>query len=169
LARQVGWDSQQSDFNYAGGQVIGLAAIILIPMGGEYAKTVSATAGLRSVAGLLDDVIGGTNNGAGSSTKLYRVMDQSEYETMINNGGKFAQPPAGPFMEEKWFATTQQDAAQWGSRFYPDSSYRMIEIELPSNSLNQMYYNSNLDGIGPAYSGKIDWLNSFIKGVKTIK
>jgi hypothetical protein len=68
-ARQVGWDSQQSDFNYQGGQVIGLAMIILIPMGGEYAKTVSATAGLRSAAGLLDDAIGGVGKSGATEGK----------------------------------------------------------------------------------------------------
>jgi hypothetical protein len=75
LARQVGWDSQQSDFNYAGGQVIGLATIILIPMGGEYAKTVSATAGLNSAASLLDDAFGSATNGTGKTPVIGKMSD----------------------------------------------------------------------------------------------
>jgi hypothetical protein len=111
---------------------------------------------------------GGNIEGAGKKqTKLYRVMSQNEYDSIMSIGGKFT--PYDYAMEEKWFATTPQDAAQWGSKFYPDGNYRMIEIEMPSSTLNQMYYNNHLDGIGPAYSGGINLLNSFMKGIRVIK
>ena len=101
--------------------------------------------------------------GAGE-TKLYRVMSDAEHQSIINNGGKFSKYDRA--MEEKWFATSPEDAAKWAEKFYPDGRYKMIEIEVPTDSLNQMYQVGKLDGIGPAYSGGIDFLNSIMKGLK---
>jgi len=108
-----------------------------------------------------------TNGGTGN-TKLYRAMSEAEYNSMMSNGGKFTQPPGGA-MEAKWFATTSQDAAQWGSKFYPNGNYKIIEIELPSNALSKMYYNPYLDGVGPAYSGDFNLMNTLMDGVATIR
>ncbi|HWS44193.1 MAG TPA: hypothetical protein VN421_14045, partial [Pseudoflavonifractor sp.] len=101
---------------------------------------------------------------AGEHIKLYRVMSDAEYQSIINNGGKFS--PYDRAMEEKWFAISSEDAVKWAEKFYPDGQYRMIEIEVPIDSLNQMYRVEKLDGIGPAYSGGIDFLNSIMKGLK---
>ncbi len=97
-------------------------------------------------------------------TKLYRVMSDAEYQSIINNGGKFSTYDRA--MEEKWFATSPEDAAKWAEKFYPDGRYRMIEVEVPTDSLNQMYQVGKLDGIGPAYSGGIDFFNSIMKGLR---
>lgn len=49
--------------------------------------------------------------------------------------------------------------------FYPDGQYRMIEITIPTDSLKEMYQVNNLDGVGPAYCGGIDFLNIIMKGL----
>ena len=100
------------------------------------------------------------------NTPLYRVMSQ-ELDAIIANGYKFSINDFA--MEQKWFATTQANAAQWGNLFYKNDAYRMIEIKLPTNLLNQMYYSSKLDGIGPAYCGEVEFLNSIMKGLRIIK
>lgn len=91
-------------------------------------------------------------------------MSEAEYRSIINNGGKFSFYDRA--MEEKWFAVSPEDAIKWAEKFYPDGYYRMIEIEVPTDSLNEMYQVPKLDGIGPAYSGGIDFLNSIMKGLK---
>ena len=106
----------------------------------------------------LDDAV------IGGETKLYRVMSEDEYKSIIKNEGKFSNYDYA--MEEKWFATSPEDAAKWGSKFYPDGNYKMIELTVPTNSLGQMYHIEKLDGIGPAYCGGIDFINSIMKGVK---
>jgi hypothetical protein len=105
-----------------------------------------------------------TKDGAGSTTKLYRVMSDTEYDSIIKNGGKFSNYDYA--MEEKWFATSHNDATKWGSKFYSNKNYKIIEIEVPTDSLDQMYHVEKLDGIGPAYCGGIDFLNSIMKGLK---
>ncbi len=115
--------------------------------------------GVNSMNNLIDK----TTEGAGE-TKLYRVMSDAEYQSIINNGGKFSTYDRA--MEEKWFATSPEDAAKWAEKFYPDGRYRMIEVDVPTDSLNQMYQVGRLDGIGPAYSGGIDFLNSIMKGLR---
>ncbi len=114
--------------------------------------------------GLWSEAFNGIPPEGAGKTKLYRVMSDAEYQSIINNGGKFSKYDRA--MEEKWFAISPEDAAKWAEKFYPDGRYRMIEIEVPTDSLNQMYQVGKLDGIGPAYSGGIDFLNSIMKGLK---
>ncbi len=100
------------------------------------------------------------------TTKLYGVMSNEEYQSLMSNG-MFT--PYDMAMEDKWFATTQADAEEWAKYFYPDGNYRMVEIEVNTDSLSYMYYNSYLDGIGPAYCSPIDILNKAIQIIKGIK
>jgi hypothetical protein len=104
----------------------------------------------------------GTPEAAGE-IKLYRVMSDAEYQSIIDNGGKFSKYDNA--MEEKWFATTPEDAAKWADMFYPDGQYRLIEITVPTDSLKKMYQVNRLDGIGPAYCGGIDYQNTSMKGL----
>lgn len=52
---------------------------------------------------------GGLAAGTGE-TKLYRVMSDAEYQSIIKNNGKFGRYDNA--MEEKWFATTPADASK---------------------------------------------------------
>lgn len=55
-----------------------------------------------------------------STTKLYRVMSESEYNSLIKKG-QFTQYDKA--MESKWFATNAKDAAEWGKKFYSNGNY----------------------------------------------
>ena len=72
-------------------------------------------------------------------------------------------------MEEKWFATTQGDAIKWADIFYPDGDYRMVEVTINTNYLQEMYYNQHLDNIGPAYCSSLEVLEKAIKSIRGVK
>ena len=110
----------------------------------------------------VDDLV----EGGSDTTKLYRVMSDAEYESLMSNG-QFT--PYDMAMEEKWFATSMEDAEEWASHFYPDGNYRMVEIEVNTGSLSNMYYNGYLDGIGPAYCSPLDVINEAIQSIKGVK
>lgn len=111
-------------------------------------------------------VCGSTVNGGSNTTKLYRVMSEAEYQSVITNG-KFV--PYDMAMEEKWFATSADDAAKWANSFYPDGNYRMIEVHVDTNSLSQMYFSPKLDNIGPAYCSSLEVLENAIQTIKVVK
>lgn len=112
-----------------------------------------------------------TSEGAGQSvantnaTKLYRVMSEGEYNSLVKNG-QFTQYDKA--MESKWFATNTKDAAEWGKKFYPNGNYKMVEIEVPKDSLSQMYHVDKLDSIGSAYNAERDFINSVIKSIREV-
>lgn len=109
----------------------------------------------------------GMSESGSDTTNLYRAMSNEEYNSVMKNKGKFV--PYDRAMEEKWFATTPEDANKWASIFYSDGEYKMIEIKVDSNSLSEMYYNEYLDDIGPAYCSPLDVLNNAIKSVKEVR
>jgi len=85
----------------------------------------------------------------------------------MKNGGKFTSYNYA--MEQKWFATTSADATARGKLFYPNGGYKIIQVNMPTSSLSKMYFTQKLDGIGSAYCGEIDFLNSTMNGVKLFK
>lgn len=95
-------------------------------------------------------------------TKLYRVMSESEYDTLMKTGG-FTQYDMA--MESKWFATNVNDAAKWGKLFYPNGNYKMVEIQVPTSALNGMYFVEKLDNIGAAYNAERDFINKVLIGI----
>lgn len=95
-------------------------------------------------------------------TSLYRAVSDAEYNSLVENGGKFKAYDYA--MEEKWFATSVEDSIKWGNLFYPNMDYRILEIVIPTNYLKQVYYVEKLDGIGPAYCCGVEFLNSYMKG-----
>lgn len=92
-------------------------------------------------------------------------MSEGEY-TSLMDAGKFT--PNDRAMETKWFATTSDDTAEWRKLFYPDGNYRMVEIEVPTSSLDDMYFVNKLDNIGPAYNAEQDVINNAMKTLKEI-
>ena len=97
------------------------------------------------------------------TTNLYRVMSEAEYDSLMSNK-KFV--PYDRAMEEKWFATTQGDAIKWADIFYPDGDYRMVEVTINTNYLQEMYYNQHLDNIGPAYCSSLEVFEKAIKSIR---
>ncbi len=125
----------------------------------------------KTVKGSVDfGWLGKTGNKANShengNTKLYRVMSQDEYDSIMANN-KFVQYDNA--MYDKWFATSKENAEKWGSIFYPDGNYRMVQIEVSNSSLSQMHYNQHLDNIGPAYCASIDLLEEAVKSIVGVK
>lgn len=53
-----------------------------------------------------------------------------------------------------------------GKYFYPEGDYRMVEVTVNTNCLQEMYYNQHLDNIGPAYCSSLEVLEKAIKSVK---
>ena len=104
--------------------------------------------------------------GGSSTTKLYRSMSQAEYDSVIKIQ-KFV--PYDFAMEDKWFATTQENATKWGDIFYPDGNYRILEVEVDTNSLYKMYYVDYLDNIGSAYCSPLYILEESIRSIKGVK
>ena len=93
-------------------------------------------------------------------------MSEAEYDSVISNK-KFI--PYDRAMEEKWFATSQEDALSWASLFYPDGDFKMIEIEVDTSGLSEMYYSQHLDNIGPAYCSSLKLLEKIIKKIKGVE
>jgi len=103
--------------------------------------------------------------GTPKTTKLYRVMSEGEYESLMSNR-QFTEYDRA--MDSKWFATNTKDAVEWGKAFYPDGNYKIVEIEVPTDSLRQMYFVEKLDNIGPAYCAERDLINSIIQFIKEV-
>ena len=105
------------------------------------------------------------DKGTPKTTKLYRVMSEGEYESLMSNR-QFTEYDRA--MDSKWFATNTKDAVEWGKAFYPDGNYKIVEIEVPTDSLRQMYFVEKLDNIGPAYCAERDLINSIIQSIKEV-
>ncbi len=93
-------------------------------------------------------------------------MSQAECDSVIQNQ-KFVEYDYA--MEDKWFATTKDNAIRWGNTFYPDGNYAILEVEVDTNSLSNMYYRDFLDNIGPAYCASLDVLGNSICSIKRVK
>ena len=76
---------------------------------------------------------------------LYRAASKAETLALRESGYIFT--PYEYAMSQKWFATSIQNARKWGSLFYPDEIYEVIEITIPCKALNYMFYVEMLDNI----------------------
>ncbi len=70
-------------------------------------------------------------------------------------------------MEAKWFLTSFDDARQWSQLFYSEY-YRIIEVDVPNWTLKGVYYNDNIDGVGPGYCFDLDTLNDYYISIKAV-
>ena len=107
-------------------------------------------------------ILGGISSGIAyaRTTPLIRSVSTNEFNS-IKSMKSFS---SNGSMESKWFATKKADAAVW-AKWFGQSEY--VGIRIPKNILtgSGVYYNSFLDGIGPAYCIDIDLLNTMIKGL----
>lgn len=44
----------------------------------------------------------------------------------------------------------------------------MVEMQVSTSALDDLYYVKKLDNIGPAYNGEMDFINSIMKGFKEV-
>lgn len=94
-----------------------------------------------------------------NSTPLYRAVCREEYNEFINAKSFSYYPNA---MKSKWFATSYEDCVKWANKFYSDKYY-IIQLNIPAEALNNVFFTSNLDGIGDAYCFSIDKLNMILQ------
>ena len=67
-------------------------------------------------------------------------------------------------MKSKWFATSSKNARVWGNTYCQDK-YVGIGILKSSLKCNNVFYNSFLDNIAPAYCVDIPYINEIIKSM----
>ena len=60
------------------------------------------------------------------TTNLYRVMSEAEYDSVMTHG-KFVSYERA--MEEKWFATTQEDATKWADIFIQMETIECLRLK----------------------------------------
>jgi hypothetical protein len=103
---------------------------------------------------------------AGGEVKLFRAVCEAEYISIIENENKFI--PYEYAMGKKWFATCRAHAKKWGDWFYPDCTYKIIEITVLEESLKYMFYLKSLDDIGAAYAADEVLLNKIVRGLRLV-
>ena len=108
---------------------------------------------------IIGAISGGIRSGISyaKTTPLVRTVNGSE-ATSLKTSGKFS---SNGGMESKWFATNRVDAAKWAKAF-GQNNYTGIRVPKSFISSPSVYFNSFLDGIGPAYCIDIEYLNSII-------
>jgi hypothetical protein len=102
----------------------------------------------------------------GEEVKLFRAMCDAEYDSIIENGNKFTYYEYS--MGKKWFATCFNHVKQWGDWFYPNCTYKILEITVLEESLKYMFHLKSLDDIGPAYAADEVLLNKIVRGLRLL-
>ncbi len=100
-----------------------------------------------------DDAILTHNCGTGAASsedavQIFRNVDGNEFDA-IAESGTFATKPG--MMEGKWFATTGENAEQWGTMLNAGRGLT-VETRVPRSVVNQLHFTGgNLDGVGPGW------------------
>ena len=136
--------------------------------GGAAGGNVSGSAGSNPSRG--NNGYGGghsAHSSAGRGTiTVYRSMSPAEYYNTMSSQ-KFS---AGPNSYEsgKYFATTYENATQWGNRMYPNGDFKVVEAKLKVKILTspQTCYWTRLDGIGAAYFFSNADANLYMVGIR---
>ncbi len=91
------------------------------------------------------------------------------------SSGTWVQVTAGTFatkpgmMEGKWFATTRENAEQWGAMLNAGRGLT-VETRVPRSVVNQLHFTGgNLDGVGPGWyadSSLLSLINQHMDGIR---
>ena len=92
-----------------------------------------------------------SSNGNDGVITVFRAMSPDEYSNTISSQ-EFS-PGPNSYESGKYFATTYDDAVEWGSKMYADGKYEVLQASFDSHILSakDTYYFNSLDGIGPAF------------------
>ena len=102
-----------------------------------------------------------------AGTSLYRAVSSAEADEAVSTQA-FRQGLNS--MEGKWFATNAEDASQWGSEFYGDEPFSILQTSVPGSYADSLFSQPNLDNIGPAvYADDLDELNSVHSGISELE
>ena len=97
----------------------------------------------------------------GPRTALFRAVGLNEAADIQRFGG-FRQHPGGRSMEDKWFATSHEDAVEFGrliQRELPGPlPFVVVEVEVPKLFLASLHHHPRLDRVGPVYLVRKDQL-----------
>jgi RHS repeat-associated protein len=100
----------------------------------------------------------GPTQSSSSVTTLYRAVSGAEYEQLMKTG-KFE---AAGGAEGKYFATTYDHAAMWGQKMMGEGNFRVVQTQVPNEAVQNFYYFSFLDRIGPAYYATMEQLQNLL-------
>jgi len=109
------------------------------------------------VVGLGADVVAGMLEREATAL-LYRAVSRDELADIMGEPQMFRQGP-NSFESGKWFAETPEAAAQWGDWLHGPGNYEIIEVEVPTSTVDQFMRVPRLDGIGPAIYAPLGPLN----------
>ena len=90
---------------------------------------------------------------------LYCAVGEGEYQQLIRTG-KFAVVPS--LLEDKFFAESAEDAAQWGERLEGAGNYRIVAVEFFTSVAENLLRWEKLDSIGPARYGELHQLQDAV-------
>lgn len=111
------------------------------------------------VTGFSGIVGGGASQAEAQSTvRLYRAVSEEEFQQILKTG--VFEGAGGA--EGKYFATTMEHASKWGEALMGKGNFRIIQLDLPPELVQQFYYWSNLDDIGPAYFAELEQLKDLL-------
>lgn len=142
---------------------------------GKIVATTVAAAGIGLLAwGALAPaaVSGGAAAGAGAvaaaqgdpeavaeTTTLFRAVSAGEFEQVLSTGTFQA---GANSLGGKFFAESAADASRWGDALNGPGNYKILEVTLPTSSVNQMMYWPRLDAIGPAWYAELPQLDGAV-------
>lgn len=72
--------------------------------------------------------------------KLYRAVSDAEFRD-LNHTGKFREISSS--LEGKWFAENVEDAMQWGNVLEGMGNYRIIEVDIPAQIVENFFSHSS--------------------------
>jgi hypothetical protein len=78
---------------------------------------------------------GNSGGGASTTTRLYRAVSDAEYKDIQNSNGLLRVTERSA--EGKYFATSIDDAFQYGELLYKNQSFRVIAVDLSSEVVKQ--------------------------------
>lgn len=125
----------------------------------------------RTVGAGGEPAVVGDNSGTGAASgedavQIFRNVDGNEFDA-IAESGTFATKPG--MMEGKWFATTGENAEQWGTMLNAGRGLT-VETRVPRSVVNQLHFTGgNLDGVGPGWyadSSLLSLINQHMDGIR---
>ena len=139
------------------------------PIGDGYQRWATASSGVASTAGIAAGGVSIFNwatapaatapaAAAPETTSFYRVVSESEHQSLTGSG-EFSAPPSGgstpiPGQPGKWFWGSQQEAEQFAPGWYGSEPYKIIETKIPSSTAPASVA-PGIDNVGTGYFFKM--------------
>lgn len=86
---------------------------------------------------------------------MFRAVSQAEARQIARTGTFEA---GANSLGGKWFATTADDAAAWGAKFYKNETFHIVQARVSQEAASAMMHVKKLDNIGPAVYAELKQL-----------